>query len=103
MVNYFTCIIIIILQLKEFRQANEDRYTHRYQDPYYPPPPEQQKHHQLTQQDKFKSEKAGAITSDYKQLTRTVTIEEPFHTATEGASKVSLSQHSTTSHSQLTL
>lgn len=29
---------ILCLQLKTFRQANEDRYTHRYQAPYYPAP-----------------------------------------------------------------
>ena len=40
-----TCQPIIILfapflmpQLKTFRQALEDNYTHRYQEPYYPPP-----------------------------------------------------------------
>ncbi|CAI8033033.1 Uncharacterized protein C4orf45 homolog [Geodia barretti] len=27
------------IQLKEFRQAVEDRHTHLYQNPYYPPPP----------------------------------------------------------------
>ena len=28
---------LVYLQLKEFRQAVEDRHTHLYQNPYYPP------------------------------------------------------------------
>lgn len=31
-------IYVSSLQLKEFRQAVEDRHTHAYQSPYYPPP-----------------------------------------------------------------
>ena len=30
--------LVFFLQLKEFRQALEDRYTHRYQNPHYPLP-----------------------------------------------------------------
>lgn len=30
---------LLILKLKVFRQAVEDRHTHLYQNPYYPPPP----------------------------------------------------------------
>ena len=35
-------------QLKEFRQAAEDRHTHLYQNPYYPPPEPQPKASSLT-------------------------------------------------------
>ena len=31
-------IHVFLLQLKEFRQAVEDRHTHAYQSPYYPAP-----------------------------------------------------------------
>lgn len=34
--------------MKEFRQANEERYTHRYQTPYYHPDGD---HPQVVQQD----------------------------------------------------
>ena len=30
-------ICVIVVQLKEFRQAVEDGHTHLYQNPYYPP------------------------------------------------------------------
>ena len=33
-----TCISMYFIQLKEFRQAVEDRHTHLYQNPYHPPP-----------------------------------------------------------------
>ena len=35
LMDWLTCVIIV--QLKEFRQAVEDRHTHLYQNPYYPP------------------------------------------------------------------
>ena len=32
-----TLRMVSLSQLKEFRQAVEDRHTHLYQNPYYPP------------------------------------------------------------------
>ena len=34
LMDWLTCVIVV--QLKEFRQAVEDRHTHLYQNPYYP-------------------------------------------------------------------
>ena len=35
--SYTVLTIRFFLQLKEFRQAAQDRLTHLYQNPYYPP------------------------------------------------------------------
>ena len=35
LMDWLTCVIIV--QLKEFRQAVEDCHTHLHQNPYYPP------------------------------------------------------------------
>lgn len=42
--TYELCSVHTLPQLKEFRQAAEDRHTHLYQNPYYPPQPTSDRH-----------------------------------------------------------
>ena len=56
---------LIFCQLKEFRRANEERYTHRYQSPYYLPHRDSTS---LPQRDSDHSQQPPVITDNAQSL-----------------------------------